>query len=130
MPAQPAPNAAEGSLLAVDSPELLELEATRARLYERLAALKLGGLSAQQACSLLRTRVGGDATFLARACGIPAACATSLDKGLEDFLGSFLENNDLPASARPRAYLRVSDGGFGMHSVASTAPAANAASWH
>ena len=59
VPAQPAPNAAEGSLLSEDSPELLELEATRARLYERLAALKLGGLSCQQACSLLRTRVWG-----------------------------------------------------------------------
>jgi hypothetical protein len=36
----------------------------------------------------------------------------------------------MPAAARPRSYLRVSDGGLGMHSVAATAPAANAASWH
>ncbi len=36
----------------------------------------------------------------------------------------------MPAVARPRIYLRVSDGGLGMHSVAATAPAANAASWH
>ena len=36
----------------------------------------------------------------------------------------------MPAMARLRIYLRVSDGGLGMHSVAATAPAANAASWH
>ena len=130
VPAQAAPNAAEGSLLAEDSPELRDLEATRARLYERLTALREGGLTDQQAFTLLRTRVGGDATFLARACGIPAANATSLDRGLEDFLGSFLENNVMPAQARPRTYLRVSDGGLGMHSISATAPAANAASWH
>ena len=36
----------------------------------------------------------------------------------------------MPADARPRTYLRFSDGGLGMHSVKATAPAANAASWH
>ncbi len=130
VPALPDANASEGSLLAIDSPELIALEATRARLFERLTELQAGGLSLQQGYALLRTRVGGDATFLARACGIPAASATSLDKALEDFVGTFLENSNLPAVARPRIYLRVSDGGLGMHSIAATAPAANAASWH
>jgi hypothetical protein len=130
VPAIEASNAAEGSLLSTDSPELLSLEATRQTLYERLSTLREGGLSNQAAFTLLRTRVGGDTTFLARACGIPAPNANLLDKGLEEFCGSFLENKSIPAVARPRIYLRVSDGGLGMHSIAATAPAANAASWH
>jgi hypothetical protein len=99
-------------------------------LHRRITELKEGGLSLQQTYALLRTRVWGDATFLDRACGIPVANATSLDKGLDDFVGSLLENNDMPARARPRIHLRVSGGGLGMHSVAATALAANAASWH
>ncbi len=53
-----------------------------------------------------------------------------IDEDLENYLGSCLETGDLPASARPRTYLRVSDGGLGMRSITSAAPADNAASWH
>ena len=130
IPARPAADSAPGSLFAEDSPEIQEFVATRKRFYGRLATLRKAGLTEQQAFSLLQTRVGGDATFLARACGIPEANARALDEDLEKYLGTFLENGNVPADARPRTYLRFSDGGLGMHSVKATAPAANAASWH
>ena len=57
------------------------------------ALRRKAGSSEQQAFSLL------DVAFTARACGIPAANASALDDELESFLGAFLENGNMPASA-------------------------------
>ena len=96
-------DAAKGSLVGNNSPEMLDLEATRQKLYERLGELREGGLSKQAPFPLLRTRAGGDTAFLARACGIPADSAAALDQGLESYCGSFFESNTMPAVARPQS---------------------------
>ena len=123
---------AQGSQLQTEAPELQKLMTERARVLARLRALVLeGGMAVQLAYNLLRTKTGGDAVFLARACGIPGNIAQQLDAQILEFmvLLSGVTDASWTQEARKRAFLPMANGGLGLSSVELMAPAAVAASW-
>ena len=82
---------------------------------------------------IMRLRTAGDYTFVARACGIPAREAASMDTTLLAEVASYLGSSDGIAGntvAAEKIFLRSTDGGLGFQSVSRTSPAAYAASWH
>ena len=90
-PVLPATLAASGSQLAENSAEIVALTQRRRNLYARLSELSKAGLSNQACLTLLHQRTGGDAVFLARACGIPAADAIRLDAELRSTIKKFTD---------------------------------------
>ena len=115
-----------------NSPELTKLETQRGRMIRQIRQLHVvWGLSSQLERSLLRFKTSGDATFLARACGIPDAVAHRLDAAVVDFV---IELSGIPAAswdiaARQRVFLPMAAGGLGFASIKMTAAGALAASW-
>ena len=104
---------APGSQLTADSPELVKLKAERQRVLQRIRQLRVeGGLHKQLAMNLLRVKTGSDATFLARARGIPETMAQELDQAL---VHTIIELSGLPedqwdTKARQRIFIPTSEG--------------------
>ena len=130
VPALEARDAASGSLFGNNSPELRDLEATRKTFYDRFSALKEGGLSHQAAFTLLRTRVGATPPSLPARAEYPRTTPPPWTEVSKTSAGRSSRATRCPPRPAPRSYLKVSDGGLDMHSIAATAPDANAASWH
>ena len=132
VPVTVAATQAHDSQLSDGSPELVKLEAERGRVIKRIRQLHIeGGLSAQLALNLLRLKTCGDATFLARACGIPSAVAERLDCAVASLV---IELSGIPAAswdatAHQRIFLPMSVGGLGFASIQLAAAGALAASW-
>ena len=118
-----------GSQLANDSPELQRLQEDRRRLFSRLQELRAGGLPKVLALSLLRFRTCGDATFLARACGIPQQVAKQLDDELAAQIIEISGQQTWDPTARKRIFHPWADSGMGFTSVSSISAGAAAASW-
>ena len=98
------------------APEPAALRARRQTIFSELRTLCDGGLSLQAALSLLRLVTQGDATFLTRTVGIPAADQASLDSDLLSFLISLLQlPSPLPAHAQTRLFSSSSQVWLGPH---------------
>ena len=134
LPILPATRAAEGSLIAEGGEECAALIAARRRFLVRLRDLHGAGLDAQIARALAQARTGGDCTYVARTCGIPASDATVLDTMLEEAVVEFMgdgpcpDNVDHMKAAHPEASAATSRtvlpfrlGGDGFQSVRLTA---------
>ena len=130
VPAMPAASPADGSQLALGSPEVAKIFESRSKLYARLHALKEAGLPQQISAALMRTRTGGDYGFVARVCGIPSAEAAQLDAALLAEVCAPFAPADLDDTGKRRVFLAGRNGGLGYQSVALNSPAALAASWH
>ena len=110
----------------------MSLEKERARVLKRIRELRVeGGLSLQAAFCLLRTKTHGDATFLARACGIPPLIAQRLDEAVAQCVIelSGVSEEKWNRTARRRIFLPPSAGGLGLSSIELAAPGAITASW-
>ena len=116
------------SQLGPTSPEARSVNDRRRVTCERIVALHQGGLSGQIAVALLRAAVAGDATFVARACGLPKSSQRSLDQHVAHTLAAIVPA-DWDAFAVRRIFHPLRDGGLGFQSMELTADAASAASW-
>ena len=133
LPAMPSQTAvASESSLEVGSPEVKQVCAARAKFFVRLQQLRVAGLPALTCQSLARHRTGGDALYVARARGIPASDASKMDEELArqviPLLG--LSAHELSGPLVERIFCSGKGGGLGFQSLAASAGAAYAASWH
>ena len=129
------------TLLRNGSVEVQSLLRTRGAFLDRIAALRGAGLQSHIALSLMVLRTAGDCTFVARACGLPAGDAQSLDDLLESRLPSLLGHGPLPqtshqcrqamgTAATSKIFVPTASGGLGFQSQVLSADAAHCASWH
>ena len=118
VPAVPAAAPANGSQLACGSSEVRALQELRSGFYTRLRKLRGAGLPAHAAMALMRTRVAGDHTFIARACGIPEPEAVAMDNELRHEIETMLGNG----SGSEKICLRAADGGLGSRASSALGP--------
>ena len=85
-----------------DSPEVHQLLAKRSGMTQRLLQLRDAGLPTQFASAMFRYAIAGDATFLARTCGIPPRAQIDL-------------TNCMRTPARRRHYGDISATHFSAH---------------
>ena len=112
-----------------DSPEVHQLLAKRSGMTQRLLQLRDAGLSTQFALAMFRYAIAGDATFLARTCGIPPRAQIDLDHITTRTACALLHADDITETTRQRIFLPTRLGGLGMWSAIATARAAFTASW-
>ena len=122
--------AADGSQLATDAPECEALIERRVAFLRRVDVLRAAGLPVQLCLLLVRAKTASDFVFVARACGIPAACAKRLDTTVLQAVERLLGPDDWNDIARRRVFHPWNDGGMGFTSVELVAPGAYAASWN
>ena len=115
--------------LRAGAPEAKALHERRQVFIERLRQLMAAGLPKQLALYLLKVRTAGDATFVARACGLHPKDAVALDVLTRSFVESLPRPAGWTHMAARRCYHQWSESGLGLTSMELTAPAA-AASWH
>ena len=112
-----------------DSPEVHQLLSKRAGMTQRLLQLRDAGLPTQFALAMFRYAIAGDATFLARTCGIPPRAQFDLDHITTRTACALLHADDITETTRQRIFLPTRLGGLGMWSAITTARAAFTASW-
>ena len=133
LPALPPRIALPSPVLEQNSPEVNKLHLDRATLFQRMRALRKAGLSAQEALGLLRLRTGGDYTFIARCCGLPAEDAQKLDQELAVNIREIVGQAGWTGDAEKRCFMPAGSAekgsGLGFQSAVLTSSAAHAASW-
>ena len=112
-----------------DSPEVHQLLAKRSGMTQRLLHLRDAGPPTQFALAMFRYAIEGDATFLARTCGIPPRAQIDLDHITTRTACALLHADDITETTRQRIFLPTRLGGLGMWSAIVTARAAFTASW-
>ena len=128
----PAPtHASDGPPTPTPSdPAYNALQTKRQHMCARLQRLHAAGLSTQVAVCALKALSAGDATFLARASGLPQEVIDALDHQLHNTATALLR---LPPALGPdqrrQLYLPVRMGGLGLTRQGIVAPAAFEASW-
>ena len=111
-----------------DSPEVQQLLDKRSGMTHRLLQLRDAGLPTQFALAMFRYAIAGDATFLARTCGIPPRAQIDLDRITTRTSCTLLHADDITETTWQRIFLPTRLGGLGMWSATTTARAAFTAS--
>ena len=127
VPALLAEAHANGSQLAEGSGEVKSIKEKRERVFKGLRDVHLAGLKSQFALGMLRVCTAGDCVFVARACGIPAREAASLDSAMLTEVSRYLGGANCALAdtiTSQKIFLRSVDGGLGFQSVVRTVPAA------
>ena len=117
------------TMIHSDSPEVHQLLAKRSGMTQRLLQLRDAGLPTQFALAMFRYAIAGDATFLARTCGIPPRAQIDLDHITTRTACALLHADDITETTRQRIFLPTRLGGLGVWSAIATARAAFTASW-